>query len=204
MRERHTGRLASLGHGQQPCLQLGQTLLADRHQRHHRTAERLGQRLGIDPDAAFARDVHHVERDQDGHAHLQQLHGQIEMTLQVAGVEHVDDEIGLAPEQIVARDHLVERAGIERIDAGQVDHPHPASVEFQRAFLALDRHARPVARGLADAGQGVEEGRLAAVGIAGQGERQRRAQLDDPGGRVAIGSVHAASSPDRSCIASAA
>ena len=131
MRERHAGRLASLGHRQQSRLQLGQTLFADSHQRHDRTAERLAQRRGVDLDAALARDVHHVERDQDGHAHLQQLHGQIEMTLQIAGIEHVDDEISLAPEQIVARDHLVERAGVERVDPRQVDHPHLASVELQ-------------------------------------------------------------------------
>ncbi len=173
MHQRQPRRLAPLAHGQQTRLQLRQSLLGDRDHRHHRTAERVGQLAGIDPRAAFAGHVHHVEGHHDRHPHLQQLDAQIEIALQVARIQHIDDEVGLAAQQIIAGDHLVERVGVERIDARQIDHPHSPPVEFQRALLALHRHARPVSGGLADPGQGIEQGGFAAVGIARERHGQR-------------------------------
>ena len=92
--------------------------------RHHRTAEPCGQRVDIDADAPVAGDVHHVERHQHRHPHFQQLRRQVQVPLEVGGVEDIDDEVRLAGQHELAGDPLVERGHRghgERVDARQVD-----------------------------------------------------------------------------------
>ena len=78
----------------------------------------------------------------------------------------------------VARDLLVRRAGAQRIGARQVDDlDRPAGGRREAPDLLLDRHAGIVGDLLAAAGEGVEQRRLAAVGIADQ--RDDGSELDD-------------------------
>ena len=69
----------------------------------------------------------------------------------------------------VAGDHLVGAAGAQGIGAGQVqDRQAAAAGGGDEAFLPLDGDAGVVGHLLAAAGQGVEQGGLAGVGIADQ------------------------------------
>ncbi len=69
----------------------------------------------------------------------------------------------------VAGDLLVRAAGAQGIGAGQVEHRHrPAGGGLDPAFLPLDGDAGVVGDLLVGAGQGVEQGGLAGVGIADQ------------------------------------
>ena len=177
--------------------QLVQPLALARADGHHRHAQPLLHRRQVDGVAVAAHLVHHVE----GHHHrppqLQQLKGEIKVSLKVGGVNDVDDHVGLLPDDEVAADDFLHRIGAEGIDAGQIDDGHvrilirhrlPAlmrapeaprqaqmgllavMVVQHRAGLFLDRHAGPVAHVLAAAGELVEKGGFAAVLIAGQGE----------------------------------
>ena len=177
--------------------QLVQPLALARADGHHRHAQPLLHRRQVDGVAVAAHLVHHVE----GHHHrppqLQQLKGEIKVSLKVGRVNDVDHHVGLLPDDEVAADDLLHRIGAERIDAGQIDDGHvrilirhrlPALVRApeaprqaqvgllavmmvqHRAGLFLDRHAGPVAHVLAAACELVEKGGFAAVLIAGQGE----------------------------------
>ena len=69
--------------------------------------------------------VHDIEHDRHGRCHFQQLRRQIEPVLEMGGVDDIDDEVGFAGENIVARDPLVDGRRIvmrvQRMDSRQVD-----------------------------------------------------------------------------------
>jgi hypothetical protein len=130
--------------------QLGDALAGRGDHRDHGAAETFGQARDVDRQSALARGVHHVQRDQRRHAHLDQLCGQVEIALQVGGVDDVDDEVGLACGDVIARDLLVQRdlAGgdIERVGARQVDQFELDALEDVAPGLALDGDARASCR----------------------------------------------------------
>ncbi len=78
--------------------------------------------LDVDGDAAFLGNVHHVEHHQDGDAHLDELEGEKEVSLDVRSVHDIDDEIRLTGEQVVPRDGLVLGACRQGVDARKIDH----------------------------------------------------------------------------------
>src|SRR5690606_664959 len=84
------------------------------------------------------------------------------------------DEIGDAAGDVVARDPLVQRTGAdrdaERINARQIHDLILLATVPVVAFLAVHRHAGPVADTLMRTGQRVEQRGLAAVRIADDGD----------------------------------
>ncbi len=137
--------------------------------RYYRAAEARRQRGDVDIDMLAFGDVEHVQRHDAGDAQLQQLQRQVEVALQVGGVDHVDQQIGVAAQNVVAGDLLIERGllrdGGEGVGAGQIDQPHVGLRGGEMAFFAFDRHARPVADPLACAGQLVEQRGFAGVRV---------------------------------------
>jgi len=105
-------------------------------ERHHGAAERMAEQPLVDGDAAFLQQIQLVEHHHHGQPQLAQLQGEIEGALQVRGVDDVEQQIRLLA--------LDEAAG----------------------DLLVDGDPAPVAHLLAGAGQGVEQGGLAAVGVA--------------------------------------
>ena len=167
---------------------------ADSHHRHAQSLFQPGQINGI---SACAQRVHHVQRQHDRHAQLQQLQRQVQIAFQIGGVHNVDDHVRLIPDDEIPGDDLLHGIGAEGIDAGQVYDGHVAvlighrlallllpahppgkahvgllavvMVQHGASFL-LHRHAGPVAHVLIGAGQLIEKGRLAAVLVARQRE----------------------------------
>ena len=144
----------------------------------------LGSRDGNDRDAqqrlhlvdahraAVAPDlVHHVQRQHHGGVQLHQLHGQIQVALNVGGVHDVDDAGGLFADDELPGDDLL--AGIRRhgVDAGQIG-DFGLRVALDGTALAVHRHARKIAHMLVGAGELIEQGGLAAVLVAGQRKGQ--------------------------------
>ncbi len=77
------------------------------------------------------------------------------------------------PDHDVACDRLVGAQRVEAVGAGQIQHAElSARGGAHQAFLALHGHAGIVGHLLAAAGQQVEQGGLAAVGVAEQGDMQ--------------------------------
>ena len=127
----------------------------------------------VDADALGSGAVADVEGQDERQAQLQQLRGEVQVALQVRGVDDVDDGVGLTAQQVVTGDDLLGREGREAVGARQVDeatHDVPVAEGALRAGHGL---AGPVADVLPRAGERVEDARLAGVGIAGQGQRQR-------------------------------
>ena len=140
----------------------------DRHAKH-----RLH---GVDVDRALIAQqlVHHIEREHHRHVHLQKLHGEVEIALDVRGVHDVDDRRRLAVQDEIARNDLLAAVRRHGVDARQV-RDERARVAVDRAVLAVNGHAGEIADVLARAGELVKKRRFAAVLIADKRIRQRRA-----------------------------
>ena len=121
--------------------------------------------------AVAAHLVHHVQRQHHGNIQLHQLHGQVEVALDVGGVHDIDDAGGLFADDELPGDDLLAGIGGHRIDARQVG-DLGLRVPLDGTALAVHRHARKVAHVLVGAGELVEQGSLAAVLVA----RQRKGQ----------------------------
>ena len=137
--------------------------------------------------AAVARElVHHVQRHHHGHAHLEALHGQVQVALDVGGVHDVDDAPRMLVHHEVAAHQLLARVRRERVDAGKVGYQRVV-VPADHAVLAVHRHARKVAHVLVGARQLVEQRGLAAVLVAHQREGERGALRQHVGRLAAHG-----------------
>ena len=155
--------------GRQSLFEVLDALFTGGHQTHDRAAKFLGKGLKVDVDLAVLGDVEHVDRHEHGHAHFDELRGQIQVALKVGGVDDVDDGLRFVREDVVARDALVfARVGRRRnrINTRQVDDFDLFALALKGADELVDRHARPVAHLLMSPREGVEKRRLAAVGIA--------------------------------------
>ncbi len=141
---------------------------------HHRHTEFARQALDVDLDAAAARDVHHVERQYHRAADMLQFQRQPERQPEIGGVADANHQVGRRfvldlTQHGVAGDLLVGRARAQGIGAGQVeDLDRPAGRRGEAADFLFDRDAGVVGDLLATAGQGIEQSRLAAIGIADQ------------------------------------
>jgi len=156
----HLGR----GHDLVDALALQRRDLDDRQR------ERLRKRGGIDLVTALAHDVHLVQSDHYGHAELHELRRQVQVALKVRRVDDINDNVRLALDQIIARDDLLVGIRRQRVDARQVHDLH-LGVGPQLARLAFHGNARPVAHVLVVAGELVEQGGLARIGVANQRDR---------------------------------
>ena len=101
-----------------------QSLTQRRAYWHDRDAQRLRQPRRVHRTAAGTQRIHHVQRQHDWHAQLQQLQRQIQAARRARCVRDADDRVRLAAEQIRARDALLVREGAQCIHARQVHERH--------------------------------------------------------------------------------
>ena len=76
-----------------------------------------GEGVDIDTHLLLFGDIQHVQRDDAGDPQLEQLQRQIEVSLKVGGINHVNQHVGIAAQDVVAGNLLVQR-GLRR-DGGQ-------------------------------------------------------------------------------------
>ena len=69
---------------------------------HDRAAELLGEFVRVDLVAVLLDQVGHVEGNDHGQAGLDNLKRQVQVTLEVGGIDNLDDHIGLAAHEVIA------------------------------------------------------------------------------------------------------
>ena len=128
-------------------------------------AQRAAQLLGVDFNAGFLHNVHHVDRDNDGDPELAELRSQVQVTLQIGAVDDIQNRVGTLVNQVITRNDLLHCVRRKRVNTGQVGDGYIA-VLFKLSFLFLNGDAGPVADELIRARQRVEQRRFAAVRVA--------------------------------------
>ena len=87
---------------------------------HNRAAELLGKLVGVDLVAILLDQIGHVEGNDHRQAGLDDLKRQVQIALQVGGIDHLNDNIGLAAHEVIARALLLGAVGGKRVDAREV------------------------------------------------------------------------------------
>ena len=179
------GRLVEARHVQGVVHQFVDAFVFRRGKGHHGDAQLCLQLVHADGAAVGLHLVHHVERQHHGDAQFHDLHGQVQVALDVRAVDDVDDAVGLFVQQEVARDDLLVGIRRQRVDARQVG-DGCLGVRADGAVLAVHRDAGEVADVLVCARELVEQRGFAAVLVAYQREHQRAGFR---GGAAGVGAV---------------
>ena len=87
---------------------------------HDRATELLGELGCVDLVAILLDQIGHVEGNDHRQAGLDDLKRQVQVALQVGGIDHLNDDIGLAAHEVVARALLLGAVGGKRVDAREV------------------------------------------------------------------------------------
>ena len=152
--------------------QLIDAFIFRRRNRHDRYAEVTLHAVDVDGAAIALQLVHHVEGDHHRDVQLDQLHGEIEVSFNVGGIDDIDDAFRSVVQDKLTGDDLLARVRRHRVDARQI-----RDLRFRMALdgagLPVHRDAWEITDVLVRARQLVKERRLSAVLIA----RQREAEL---------------------------
>ena len=154
--------------------QLVHALVLCRRDGHDRDAQHGLHLIDADSAAVAAHLVHHVQRQHHRRIQLHELHGEVQIPLDVGGVHDIDDARGLLADDELPGHDLLAGIGRHGVDAGQVCDLRIRVIP-DRTALAVHRHTREIADVLVGAGELVEEGRLAAVLVARQRKGKGRA-----------------------------
>ena len=140
---------------------------------HHRHPQHLLHAVYVHRAAVAGHLVHHVQGDDHGQPHLQQLHAQVEVAFDVGGVHNVDDGLGLLFQHKVPGYQLFAGIGGHGIDAGQI-RDAGLGIASDHAVFPVHGDAGEIAHMLVGAGELVEERGLAGILVAYQGKTQHR------------------------------
>ena len=112
---------------------------------HHRRTEQRLQHLQVQLVASFLKLIIHVQRTHYRQVHVHQLGGQVEVTLYVRRVYHVDDDVGHLFRQVLAHIQLLRRVARQRIRAGQVGQVELIAEVSRVSHRCVYRHTAVVA-----------------------------------------------------------
>ncbi|MPN26454.1 hypothetical protein SDC9_173879 [bioreactor metagenome] len=95
---------------------------------------------------------------------------EIEISLRVSGVDHIENEVDVAIKQFMERDPLFGRRGREAVNPRQVDDFRLETVDFANSGFPLHGHTGIVAHMLTGSGESIEYGAFPAIGVAGKSD----------------------------------
>ena len=139
---------------------------------NHRDPQHFLHLVDTDGSAVFPHLVHHVQGQDHGNIQLHQLHGKVQVTLDIRSVHNIYDSSGMfVQDEVPCHDLLT---GIRRhgINAWKVSH-QCVFLSPDRTVFPVHRHAGKIPHVLAGTGELIEKSRLSAVLIPRQGESQR-------------------------------
>lgn len=142
------------------------------HCRYNRNLKTPAQFLRIDLDASRLGFIYHVQSDNRRYPQFKKLNGEVQIPLQVGGVDDVDDHRRAVGNKEFAGHSLVKGVGSERVDAGEIYQAEFMSVALICPNLLFHRHAGIIAHVVVGPGDRIEKGRLSAIGIACQGNER--------------------------------
>ena len=160
------------GNVQRMIYQLVNALVFGGGNGHHGHTQQFLQLVYHHGTAVGAHFVHHVEGQHHGNAQLHQLHGEIQVALNVGGIHNVDDAVRVGVQKKIPGHDLLAGIGRKRVDAGQIGH-RGLFMAADHAVLTVHRNAGEIAYMLVRAGKLIEQGGFAAVLVACQGKMQR-------------------------------
>lgn len=138
------------------------------HEGHDRYAQAPLEGRDVDGLALGGSDIHEVHHEDGRAAKADEVREHVAAALELRCIDDDQHKVGAVRNDVIARHGLLGRLGIEAIGARKVDELVGAAVTREAAHLLLDRLTGPVAHMLARAGEPVEYGGLAGIGLPEQ------------------------------------
>jgi hypothetical protein len=148
---------------------VGQTPARCGHSSYHRHPQQLGKLSGIDKDAFASGFIHHVQSQHQRALQAHQFKGEFKTAAQQRCVNHVDDDVGLACQEVVSGFPFGGVDGGQRIDPRQINAGEFLAFEHHMADCIFHRSARKVGDRSFVAAEIIKNGTFAAVGLADEG-----------------------------------
>ncbi len=120
------------------------TLIFSRGDGHNRDAKHGFHLIDADGASVLAHLVHHVQRQNHGLIQFHELHGKIQVPLNICCVHDIDNTARVLLEDKISRDKLLAGVGRHGIYAGQIGHKGIGPA-LDRPVLAVYRNTRKVA-----------------------------------------------------------
>ena len=156
---------------------------------NHGHAEQGTQRVNIQLVAAPLGLVIHVQSTHHSEVHVQQLRGEIEVALEVARVDHVDDDVGTLLEQMLPHIQLLGAVARQRVGARQVGEVELIAFKRGMRYTGIDRHTRVVAHACMCSTGVVKQRCLATVWVADESNVDGATLLADLGLQLLVAQV---------------
>ena len=136
--------------------------------RNHRDTEEFAQFVVVDVISTLLGFIKHIEGADHADVHIYQLCGEIEIALQVAGVDDVDDDIWRMLDELLAHIEFFWRISREGIGTRQIYQIEVVAVEIGFAHLGIHGYTTIISYTFVSTRCEVEEGSLTAVWISHQ------------------------------------
>ena len=141
-------------------------------------AEFFGNFRWVKAETGFLRDIDHIQGEDAGLAEFDNLENQLEMALEVRGIDDADDEVGFCrafefPGEGVEGDFFIWRICAERVATGKIkDVDLGSHVRIGFTGFHLNGDASEVSDALVFPGECVKKGGFPGVRISDQGNRR--------------------------------
>jgi hypothetical protein len=132
----------------------------------HGRAQHRRELLRVDLQPRTRGHIHHVQGHDEGEIKLHQLGREVQVPLEIGRIHNVDHHVGALLDDVIAGHSFVERIGRQGIRARKVRNAQFTLGASNPPLLALHRHPGIIPHALRRAGEFVEQGTLARVGIA--------------------------------------
>ena len=113
----------------------------------HRHSQQRAELVDAQAVATLLQLIEHIQRTNHTEVHIHQLGCQVEVALQIAGVNDIDDDIGGVVHQLPANVQFLRTIGRQRVSARQVDQADAVSPKVGISFLGIYRHPFVGSRG---------------------------------------------------------
>ena len=112
--------------------------------------------------------VKHIQGTHHLHVHIDQLGGEIEVSLQITGIDDVDNDIGCLVNDLFTYIQLLRTVGTQRVSAGEIHKIQLISFIMGHTLLGIHGNTTVVSNALMSTGSEVEQGCLTTVGVSNQ------------------------------------
>ena len=123
----------------------------------------------IHDDTPGRGNVDHIQCDDEGNPQFLELHGQIEIPVQVGGIHNVHNQVRPFVDQIIPGDDLLQGIGSEGIGAREINDFNLITLVMDLPEFLFHCDAGVIGNVLSGPCDGIENSRLPRIGISGKG-----------------------------------
>ena len=135
---------------------------------NHRESQQFTQLLRLNMITTLLGLIKHIQGTHHLHVHIDQLGGEIKVSLQITGIDDVDNDIGCLVNDLFTYIQLLRTVGTQGVSAGEIHKIQLISFIMGHALLGIYGNTTVVSNAFMSTGSEVEQRCLTTVGVSNQ------------------------------------